>query len=184
MASFEFLDRLADLVPPPRKHRHRYHGVFAPNHSLRRPVTALVKRECRQAEQRRDGHTAGDCCNSEEKPRSHDTLRIAWAKLMARVGEEFSLGCPACGGDIQLIAFITEPGHVREILMHLGEPLEPPPGWPARGPPTNWGELAQVHDERDTIQASPDFTARDRHSLALRRAATSRPQARLREGLR
>ncbi|NBT76752.1 MAG: hypothetical protein EBT15_12485 [Betaproteobacteria bacterium] len=23
-------DRLADLVPPPRKHRHRYHGVFAP----------------------------------------------------------------------------------------------------------------------------------------------------------
>ena len=23
----EFLDRLADLVPPPRKHRHRSHGV-------------------------------------------------------------------------------------------------------------------------------------------------------------
>ena len=38
---FEFLDRLADLVPPPRKHRHRYHGVFAPNHKLRRAVTAL-----------------------------------------------------------------------------------------------------------------------------------------------
>jgi len=30
----EFLDRLADLVPPPRKHRHRYHGVFALNHKL------------------------------------------------------------------------------------------------------------------------------------------------------
>ena len=39
---FEFLDRLADLVPPPRKHRHRYHGVFAPNHKLRRAVTALA----------------------------------------------------------------------------------------------------------------------------------------------
>ena len=38
----EFLDRLADLVPPPRKHRHRYHGVFAPNHKLRRAVTALA----------------------------------------------------------------------------------------------------------------------------------------------
>ncbi|MFM8984188.1 MAG: hypothetical protein ACKOLA_15130 [Spartobacteria bacterium] len=24
---------MADLVPPPRKHRHRYHGVFAPNRS-------------------------------------------------------------------------------------------------------------------------------------------------------
>ena len=38
---------------------------------------------------------------------SHDTSRIAWAKLMARVGEEFPLVCPACGGDIRLIAFIT-----------------------------------------------------------------------------
>jgi|694.fasta_scaffold150595_2 hypothetical protein len=36
------LDRLADLVPPPRKHRHRYHGVFAPNHKLRPAVTALA----------------------------------------------------------------------------------------------------------------------------------------------
>jgi hypothetical protein len=34
LSPFEFLDRLADLVPPPRKHRHRYHGVLAPNHRL------------------------------------------------------------------------------------------------------------------------------------------------------
>ena len=43
------LQGLADLVPPPRKHRHRYHGVFAPNHKLRSAVTAHDKRECRQA---------------------------------------------------------------------------------------------------------------------------------------
>ncbi len=49
LSPFEFLDRLADLVPPPRKHRHRYHGVFAPNHKLRPAVTALDKREHRQA---------------------------------------------------------------------------------------------------------------------------------------
>ena len=42
LSPFEFLDRLADLVPPPRKHRHRYHGVFAPNHKLRPAVTALA----------------------------------------------------------------------------------------------------------------------------------------------
>ena len=42
LTPFEFLDRLAELVPPPRKHRHRYHGVFAPNHKLRRAVTALA----------------------------------------------------------------------------------------------------------------------------------------------
>jgi len=30
LTPLEFLDRLAALVPPPRKHRHRYHGVLAP----------------------------------------------------------------------------------------------------------------------------------------------------------
>jgi len=69
--------------------------------------------------------------------------------LMARVGEEFPLECPACGGDIRLIAFITDPRPIRKILTHLGEPLEPPPVSPARGPPTDWGELAQVHDDRE-----------------------------------
>ena len=64
---------------------------------------------------------------------------------MARVGEEFPLECPGCGGDIRLIAFITDPGPIRKILTHLGEPLEPPPMSPARGPPTDWGELVQVH---------------------------------------
>ena len=44
----DFLDRLADLVPPPRKHRHRYHGVFTPNLKLRSAVTARSKIECRQ----------------------------------------------------------------------------------------------------------------------------------------
>ena len=42
LSPFEFLARLADLVPPPRKHRHRYHGVFAPNHRLRKAVTSLA----------------------------------------------------------------------------------------------------------------------------------------------
>ena len=78
----------------------------------------------------------------------------AWAKLMARVGEEFPLECPGCGGDIRLIAFITEPGPIRKILTHLGEPLEPPPISPARGPPADWGEFVQIHDDRDVFQAT------------------------------
>ncbi len=86
--------------------------------------------------------TGTDCPTAGASP-SHDTSRIAWAKLMARVGEEFPLQCPNFGGDIRLIAFITEPGSIRKILTHLGEPLEPPPLSPARGPPTDWGELAQ-----------------------------------------
>jgi hypothetical protein len=162
LSPFEFLDRLADLVPPPRKHRHRYHGVFASNHKLRKAVTALAignigkQREAASGGHGNDGRATAGCCDVNQKPRSHDTSRIAWAKLLARVGEEFPLECPNCGGDIRLIAFITQPGPIRKILTHLGEPLEPPPVSPARGPPTDWGQLIQAHDDRNVIQASPD----------------------------
>ncbi|MFM7183955.1 MAG: hypothetical protein ACKO4Z_04185 [Planctomycetota bacterium] len=168
LTPFEFLDRLADLDPPPRKHRHRYHAVCAPNHRLRKAVTALAignigKR--REAGHAGEAHATG-CCDAQAKPSSHDTSRIAWAKLMARVGEEFPLECPACGGDIRLIAFITEPGPIRKILTHLGEPLEPPTLAPARGPPTDWGELVQTHDDRKAVQVSPDeLPVIDIHSL-------------------
>jgi hypothetical protein len=175
LSPFEFLDRLVDLVPPPRKHRHRYHGVFAPNHKLRRAVTGLAignigkRGDAATGGHVGDGHGTEGCCDANHatlKPRSHDTSRIAWAKLMARVGEEFPLECPACGGDIRLIAFITEPGPIRKILAHLGEPLEPPPIAAARGPPTDWDELVQAHDDRDVFQASPDnLPVIDIHSL-------------------
>ncbi|MBM4012681.1 MAG: hypothetical protein FJ286_15145 [Planctomycetes bacterium] len=132
--------------------------MFAPHHKLRRAVTALAignigKRS--EAGHAGQAHATG-CCDTQAKPRSHDTSRIAWAKLMARVGEEFPLECPNCGGEIRLIAFITDPAPIRKILLHLGEPLEPPPLAPARGPPTSWAELRQVHDDRDAIQAWPE----------------------------
>ena len=46
------------------------------------------------------GHAAGgdataDCCDSCDKPLSHDTLATPKAKLMARVGEEFPVECPS-----------------------------------------------------------------------------------------
>jgi hypothetical protein len=44
----------SDSPQAPRKHRHRYHGVFAANHRLRKAVTALVKREHWQARRGRD----------------------------------------------------------------------------------------------------------------------------------
>ncbi len=59
-----------------------------------------------------------------------------------------------------------KPGPIRKILTHLGEPIEPPPISPARGPPTDWGELVQAHDDREAVQASPDeLPAIDIHSL-------------------
>ncbi len=98
--------------------------------------------------------------------RSHDTARIAWAKLLSRIAEEFPLACPVCGGDIRLIAFIIDPAPIRKILRHVGEPVDPPPVSSARGPPTDWTELVQVHDDRDGVQDSPDaLPVIDIHSL-------------------
>jgi hypothetical protein len=53
-----------------------------------------------------------------------------------------------------LIAFITEPGPIRKILTHLGEPLEPPPLSPARGPPTRL-LLLMIRSARPTLAEVP-----------------------------
>jgi len=36
------------------------------------------------------------------------------------------------------------------------EAIESPPVSPGRGPPTDWGSLVQVHDDRVIFQALPD----------------------------
>ncbi len=38
LTPLELIDQLAALIPPPRLHRHRYHGVLAPNSPLRAAV--------------------------------------------------------------------------------------------------------------------------------------------------
>ncbi len=57
-------------------------------------------------------------------------------------------------------------GPIRKILTHLGEALKPPPISHARGPPTDWGELVQAHDDRDVFQGPIDeLPVIDIHSL-------------------
>ena len=35
LTPLELIDRIAQRMPPPRTHRHRYYGVLAPNSPLR-----------------------------------------------------------------------------------------------------------------------------------------------------
>ena len=58
-----------------------------------------------------------------------------WAVLIARIYEVFPLLCPMCGGQMRLIAFITEGAQIRRVLEHIGVASEPPRIAPARGPP-------------------------------------------------
>ena len=91
---------------------------------------------------------------TDEKPCSHNTSRIAWAQLLARVGEAFPLSCPNCCGDIGLISFITQPETIRKLLEHVGEPLEPLYVIPVRGPPVAWDGLVQAEDDHSLHQAA------------------------------
>ena len=73
---------------------------FAPNHNIRPTVTALAignigKRGDAAASghavrgHAAGGHATGDCCDSCDKPHSHDTCRIAWPNGRRGWGRSF-----------------------------------------------------------------------------------------------
>jgi len=127
LTPLELIHRLAHLVPPPRRHRHRYYGVFAPNAPLRAAVAAL-------AEANSEACPAAPTPTCAE-PRSPTPNLYRWALLLARIYEIWPLTCNHCGGPVRILAFITEPAPIRKILRHIGEPDEPPRLHPPRGPP-------------------------------------------------
>ena len=49
------------------------------------------------------------------------------AATLARICELFPLVCSRCGGEIEIMAFITEAPTVRATLTHIGESSEAPP---------------------------------------------------------
>jgi hypothetical protein len=146
LTPLELLDRLAALIPPPRRHRHTYHGVLAPNAALRSLVTGWAGRAL-PAPGEGAGPPAGvavpdqdhrDKTTSPRPPSSY-----LWATLLARIYECCPLVCPDCGHEMRVIAFVTEPNSVKALLQHLGLPTEPPPVAPARGPPLEDAAIEQ-----------------------------------------
>ena len=72
----------------------------------------------------------------------------------------------------------ANPGPIRKILMDPGEPLEPSPMSPARGPPTDWGELVQIHFRPRHLSDVATRPARNRHPQPLTaagREVTTKP---------
>jgi len=66
----------------------------------------------------------------------------------------FPLLYPLCGGQMRLIAFITQRADILQILNHIGVESEPPHISPARGPPLWDGCDAQVDD---WVHVEPDW---------------------------
>jgi hypothetical protein len=122
MAPMEFMQRLAALVPRPRLHLIRFHGVLAPNAKLRRAVVPVPTLTAPTPVPEGDGASlsAGSAKG-----------RMRWAQLLKRVFDIDIEHCPHCGGQLKLIAAIVEPAAIARILTHLGLAAQPPPRAPA-----------------------------------------------------
>ena len=124
-----FIERLAALAPLPRAHQLTYHGVLALASAWRDlvvPKRAPVPAAYSHAASAPNSPTAP---STSARPRSS---RSTWAELLRRAFAVDVLTCPHCGGPSRLIAQLTDPVVVREILAHLGLPTEPPRPEPAR----------------------------------------------------
>jgi hypothetical protein len=149
LTRLEFIDRLAALIPPPRLHRHRYHGVPAPNSPLRAAVTARTRAPAATPEL----PAAAEALNSGGLSRS--PARHLWVRLIARTYEVFPLVCRHGGAERRIIAFVTETASATRILAHIGEPTKPPVLSRARGPPTR-EEAFDQPPVFDPLPAAPE----------------------------
>jgi hypothetical protein len=124
MSPLEFMQRLAALVPRPRLHLIRFHGVLAPNAKLRPlvvPQGPLVQ-EGPAAEA-----AAAAECEVETGPGRPN--RIGWARLLKRVFDIDMQHLPELRrrGTLKIIAAILERPVIEKILTHLGLDPQPPP---------------------------------------------------------
>jgi hypothetical protein len=152
LTPLELIDHLAALIPPPRRHRHRYHGVLAPNSPLRAAATAYG----RDAADDPSASAEVAAPAAAPAPNARSPARYLWAMLLARLFESLPLVCPNCGADMRIIAFVTEAAPVERILTHIGEPPRPPPITPARGPPA-WDDAPESMPDWDLLgQPEPE----------------------------
>jgi hypothetical protein len=119
MEPLEFMQRLVALVPRPRLHLIRFHGVLAPNAKLRSKIVPAPPER------------------ATEPPTDHasaqgDAPRMSWARLLKQVFDIDIEHCPNCGGALKIIAAIEDPPVIIKILSHLGLPTRGPPRAPAR----------------------------------------------------
>ena len=118
----DFIARLAALVPKPRAHLTRYHGVFAPASPDRAQVVPMLR-----------AAAAGEPCKASATARQR---ALTWAQRLKRVFAIDIEICRQCGGRLRVIASIEEPAVIERILKHLGRETVPvDPAHPSRAPP-------------------------------------------------
>ena len=128
----DFIARLCALVPPPRFHMTRYHGVLSSHAAARaeivpkKPPASLAAPVQLPLFGKNDEPLPSE--DKTAKPSRHP-----WAWLLRRVFAIDILECIRCGGALRIVKVATKPD---EIARALGEQTRP------RGPPST--ELAVI----------------------------------------
>jgi hypothetical protein len=111
----DFIAKLATLVPPPRAHLTRFHGVFAPNAALRAQLTPSGRGKRPATDAAAVEISASDETRSPEERRR----AMTWAQRLKRVFGIDINTCVHCGGSVRIVASIEEPSAIRAILAHF-----------------------------------------------------------------
>jgi hypothetical protein len=131
----ELIERLCALVPRPRQHRVRYHGILAPAARFRRFVVPTPNEQDPSPPRAADPTASADPASASLRSKRRTIRRLLWAELLRRTFGVDPLLCPHCGGQMKMIASIHEADVVRAILQCHGLPTEAPFIRPSRGPP-------------------------------------------------
>lgn len=123
MSPLELLEKITAIIPRPRVHLTRFHGVLAPHYKYRDLVVPKKVESLPSLEEDRKN----------EKVKS---MRASWARLLKRVFDVDVETCGVCGGKVKIIAAIKKPEVIRKILDHIGMPSVPPEIASSRGPPS------------------------------------------------
>ena len=141
----DLLAKLAVLVPRPRVQLTRYHGVFAPNSTLRACIVPGKPRKKRTMQ-----NATSNLPNRASKPETAEPTQLNWAQRLKRAFEFDVTVCPLCGGTLRGIADITYPAIIDKIISHIRQ---------SRAPPTQAQKRASFTDSHQQTQgiAQPEY---------------------------
>ena len=108
----EFIEKLIAIIPPPRIHGVRFHGVLAPSAEDRKKVVP------HKVERPVQGELFEVKCNKRTK-------RTSWAELLKRTFHVDLNSCLLCGGEVKFQRAVLKKSEILEILTAAG--LSPTP---------------------------------------------------------
>ncbi len=139
----DFIARLAAIVPPPRWHLVRYHGVLAANAAERAEVVPAKAPAPPPPGGEQLPLPLPTGAAAEPKPRTAEPSRHPWSWLLMRVFAADVTTCerPGCGGRMRIVEIATRPRDASRVLFDLGlGPRGPPRIRPTRPAPV--GQLS------------------------------------------